>query len=138
MDTGKDRIRGFDEPVPGRDLPAPAAGPSRPGQNRADALSITRTETFSMDKVGRFFDGVIRPQGNALASEMLDESGPPAGRETARARRRPGSLALQFSDDDRSLLFVPNDAPDELPQQPTELDRLLRQQECRERRRYIA
>ena len=26
----------------------------------------------------------------------------------------------------------------DLPQQPTELDRLLRQQECRERRRFFA
>jgi hypothetical protein len=90
-----------------------------------------------MDQVGRFFSGVPAPLGNGLIGEMVDENGPLAGRESARGKRKSGSLATQFSDDDRPMLFAPNDAPDELPQQPTELDRLLRQQEFRERRRFM-
>ena len=140
MNSGKSHIRGVDSAVPGQHapVPAPAAGALRGQGSRAEALSITQAETLTMDKVGRFLDGIVPPQGNALASEMIDENGPLAGREAARGKRRSGSVALQFSDDDRSLLFSPNDAPDELPQQPTELDRLLRQQECRERRRLFA
>jgi hypothetical protein len=91
-----------------------------------------------MDRVGRFFDGVIAPQGNALVSEMVDENGPLAGRESARGKRKPGALAMQFSDDDRPMLFAPNDAPDELPQEPTEAQRLLRQQELLHRRWFCA
>jgi hypothetical protein len=91
-----------------------------------------------MDQVGRFLSGVIEPRGNALAGEMVDENGPLAGRESARGKRKSGSLATQFSDDDRPMLFAPNDAPEELPQQPTELDRLLRQQDFRERHRFMA
>jgi hypothetical protein len=137
MGTGSNRIREIDEPVRGGD--APAAGASQPRGSGAGALSITRAEALSMDKVSRFFDPVIEPRGNVLVSEMVDDNGPPAGKESVRARRRSGSLALQFSEDgDQSLLFAPNDAPDELPQQPTELDRLLRQQELRERRRFSA
>ena len=138
MNTGRDNIHGIDNAVPGQHVPAPAPAAVRRQESRADALSITQAETLTMDKVGRFFDGIVRPLGNALASEMIDENGPLAGREAARGKRRSGSVALQFSDDDRSLLFAPNDAPDELPQQRTELDRLLRQQECRERRRFFA
>jgi hypothetical protein len=140
MDNGKERVRSLEEPVRERTapLPGPSPSPSQP-QRAADArgaLSIAATETFSMDMVSRFFDGVVEPQGNTLVSELVDENGPLAGRESARGRRRPGGLAHQFSDDDRPMLFAPNDAPDQLPQQPTELDSLLRQQEFRERRRF--
>lgn len=138
MDTGKDRIRGPDEALRKPVAPGPAADTSRRQGNPASALSVTQAETLSMDRVNRFFSGIAEPQGNVLVSEMADENGALAGRETARGKRRSGSLATQFSDDDRSVLFAPNDAPDELPQQPTELDRLLRQQEFRERRRFNA
>lgn len=138
MDNGNERVRSLDEPVRERAAPAPGPGLSRPQREARGALSIAATDTFSMDMVSRFFDGVVEPQGNSLASEMVDENGPLAGRESARARRKSGGLAHQFSDDDRPLLFAPNDAPDQLPQQPTELDRLLRQQEFRERRRFTA
>lgn len=138
MDNGQDLIRGFDELARESAAPTPARGPGRLPRDATGALSLAATDSFSMDKVSRFFDGVVEPRGNALVSEMTDENGPLAGRETARARRRPGSLDHQFGDDDRSLLFAPNDAPDQLPQQPTELDRLLRRQEFRERRRFTA
>lgn len=137
MDTGKDRIHRLNEPVRGADAPAPAADMPWPGSG-GSALSITKPEPLSMDRVSRFFDAAAEPQGNAMVSEMVDENGPLAGRESARGKRKSGSLAVQFSDDDRSVLFAPDDAPDELPQQPTELDRLLRQQESRERRRFGA
>ena len=45
---------------------------------------------------------------------------------------------VRVSDDGRTVLFVPNDAPDELSQGQAELDRLLRQQEFRERRGIVA
>ena len=91
-----------------------------------------------MDEIARFFDGRIEPQGNTLVSEMVDDNGPLAGRESARAKRKPGGLAMQFSDDDRSMLFAPNDAPDELPPEQAEAGRLLPQQEFRNRRWWCA
>lgn len=138
MDHGRESIRGVDEPVRERLAPAQGNGRPRPNRDVGPALTVAAGETFSMEMVRRFIDGVGTPQGNALLSEMVDENGPLAGRESARGRRKAGSLPHQFGDDDRPLLFAPNDAPDQLPQQPTELDRLLRQQEFRERRRFGA
>lgn len=134
-DTGKE-VSGVRQAPRSRDDPAPAAG--APRSSAAGALSMASVEPLSMDKVGRFFDGVVEPQGNALVGEMVDENGPLAGRESARPARRTGSLAGQFADDGRSLLFAPNDAPDEMPDQSTELGRLLREQEFRQRRRFGA
>lgn len=122
----------------GRDMPAPA----QPGTAAAPAVveaipRIVRAETFSMHQVERFFSVPDAPPGNVLASEILDENGPLPGREQSGGRRRTRGLEMHFSDDaGRSLLFAPNDAPDELQQEPTELQALLRQQESRDRRRY--
>lgn len=139
MYHGNESIRGVDEPVrEGGASPAPGNGRWRPQRDQGSALTVVASETFSMEWVERFFDGVAAPQGNALVSEMVDENGPLAGRESARGRRKAGSLPHQFGDDDRPLLFAPNDAPDQLPREPIELDRLLRQQEFRERRRFGA
>jgi hypothetical protein len=101
-------------------------------------LTLAGSDAFSLDRVGQFFGGSVAPQGNALVSEMVDENGPMAGRESARGKRRSGALPMQFSDDDRPVLFAPNDPPDELSQGQAELDRLLRQQESRERRGFTA
>jgi hypothetical protein len=133
MDNGGNRVRGLDETAR-RQGEQPAAGRVGWSQGVARALTLVVPETLTMDRVGRFFTGIVEPKGNALVSEMVDENGPLAGRETARGKRKPGALAMQFSDDDRPTLFAPNDAPDELPQEPTEAQRLLRQQEFRNRR----
>ena len=138
MDNGRDGIRGPDALPRRRDAPETAPGIVRPQGVVAPALSVTGNETFSMDKVKRFFDGNVAPQGNALAGEMIDENGPLAGRESARGKRRSSALPMQFSDADRSVLFAPNHAPDELPQRQSDLDKLLGQQEFRERRRFTA
>lgn len=138
MYQGREGIRGVDEPVREPIAPAQGGGRSQAHRDEGGALTVATGETFSMEMVRRFFDGVAAPQGNALVSETVDENGPLAGRESARGRRKAGSLPHQFGDDDRPLLFAPNDAPDQLPQEPTELDRLLRQQEFRERRRFGA
>ncbi len=124
----------------GRDMPAPEgpkAAAEKPAQ--APAAGPARAETFSMDLVERFFAMPDAPPGNALAAEILDENGPLPGREQSGGRRRTRGLAMHFSDDaSRSVLFAPNDAPDELQQEPTELQALLRHQESRDRRRYSA
>jgi hypothetical protein len=134
MDTGKDRIGGLDPAARERIAPAPARHSSQPQRDRGGALSIAASDAFSIDKVIRFFEGVTEPPGNPLVSEMVDEDGPLPGRETARVRPRSGGLEQQFSDDGHPILFAPNDAPDALPDQSTELDRLLRLQEFRGRR----
>lgn len=138
MDHSKNRILGPDELTWQSDQPTPARDLARVQRGPVPALVLTGSQSFSMDKVERFFDRTILPQGNALVSEMVDENGPVAGRESPRGKRKPGTLPLQFVDDDRPMLFAPNDAPDELPERQTELDRLLRQQEFRERRRFTA
>lgn len=138
MDTAGNAIRGLDETPRERDDPPAARGVGWSQGAAAPALTRAAHETFSMDKVGRFFDGAIAPQGNALVSEMVDDNGPLAGRETARGKRKPGALSMQFSDDDRPMLFAPNNPPDELPQEPTEAQRLLRQQEFLHRRWFSA
>ena len=138
MDNAGNAIRGLDEATRGRGGSPAARGVGWSQGAAAPALTLVVHETLSMDRVGRFFDGVIAPQGNALVSEMVDENGPLAGRESARGKRKPGALAMQFSDDDRPMLFAPNDAPDELPQEPTEAQRLLRQQELLHRRWFSA
>jgi hypothetical protein len=138
MDNAGNAIRGLDEAARERSgLPASR----RVGWSQgyaAPALTLVAPETLSMDKVARFFDGIVEPQGNALVSELVDENGPLAGRESARGKRKPGSVAMQFSDGDRPMLFAPNDAPDELPSEPTEAGKLLREQEFRNRRRFSA
>ena len=139
MDNARNGIRGLEETPRGRDeQPATHRVGQWPSVPAPALTLVVVPATLSMDKVGRFFDPVIAPQGNALISELVDENGPLAGRETARARRKPGGLAIQFSDNDHSTLFAPNDAPDELPSEPTEADRLLRQQELRNRHRFSA
>jgi hypothetical protein len=136
MEKAGNVLRGPGDAARGRDAAAPAAGAARPRDG--DALSRAGAEALTMDMVERFFNGTPEPQGNALAGEMIDENGPLAGRESARGKRRPGGLAMQFEGGDHTLLFAPNDAPDELPQEPTELDRLLLQQAFRDRRRFTA
>ena len=134
MDNAGNSLRGLEETAPGRTaLPTTTV---RVGGSPGAARALTRVvpESLAMGQVARFFDGRIEPQGNALVSEMVDENGPLAGRESARAKRKTGALAMQFSDDDRPMLFAPNDAPDELPPEPAEAQRLLRQQEFRNRR----
>jgi len=129
-------IRAPDDAASGRNATAPATGVSMPRGGAGDTLSRSSTETLTMDKVERFFNGTVEPLGNALAGEMIDENGPLAGRESARGKRKAGGLAVQFDGGDHTLLFAPNDAPDELPQEPTELDRLLQQQAFRDLRRF--
>nr|WP_314628163.1 hypothetical protein [uncultured Noviherbaspirillum sp.] len=140
MDSGSKAIRGpGDLERPQRREPEPPLPDLvRPQGGPAPALTLAGSEAFSMDRVGRFFSGAVVPQGNALVGEIVDENGPLAGRESARGKRRSGALPMQFSDDGRTVLFVPNDAPDELPQGQAELDRLLRHQESRERRSFTA
>jgi hypothetical protein len=138
MDNAGNAIRGPDEAARERGgLPAARRVGWSQG-HAAPALTLLAPETLSMEKVARFFDGTTGPQGNALVSELVDENGPLAGRETARGKRKPGSVAMQFIDDDRPMLFAPNDAPDELPSEPTEASKLLREQEFRNRRRFSA
>lgn len=124
----------------GRDMPAPEepkAAPEQPAESRAPGP--VKAETFSMAQVERFFARPDTPPGNVLVSEILDENGPLPGREQSGGRRRTRGLEMHFSDDaSRSVLFAPNDAPDELQQEPTELQALLRQQESRDRRRHTA
>lgn len=105
----------------------------------ASSAPVTRAESFNMDQVERFFAAPGFMPGNAFASEIVDENGPLPGRESARARRKPGGLAMQFADDDsaRAVLFAPNDAPDELPKDPIELQATLRQQDTLLRQRYM-
>lgn len=138
MDNARRILSKVGEWALGRDAPGPASGRKQTGDPAAPAPPAARNQSFSMDKVERFFAGAGGPRANVLVSEMIDENGPLAGREPARARRKPGGVTMQFSDDDRSMLLAPNDAPDELPQQPAELDRLLRQQELRGRQRFSA
>lgn len=140
MDNGNEIIRGPGEPdaLQRRDRAAPSTGVGQPQRGPAPALTLAGSDAFSMDRVNRFFDGTVSPQGNALVSELVDENGPLAGRESARGKRRPGALPMQFIDEDRPVLFAPNDAPDELTQGQAELDRLLRRQEFQERRRFMA
>ena len=109
MDNPKNRIRGQDELTWQTDESAPARGIARPLSDLVPALTLTGRQSFSMDQVERFFDRAAEPQGNALVSEMVDENGPLAGRESPRGKRKPGSLPMQFVDD---ILFAPNDAPD--------------------------
>lgn len=143
MDNGSDLIRGTGEVErqqrpQQREGPAPSNDGARPQREPGPALTRAGSEALSMDQVGRFFNGSVAPQGNALVGDMVDENGPLAGRESARGKRRPGTLPTQFSDDDRPMLFAPNDAPDELPPDQSQLDRLLREQEFRDRRRFTA
>lgn len=138
MDHSKNRIGGPDDLTWQVDGTTPTGDIARPQRGPVPALALTGSQPFSMDRVERFFDSAAMPQGNALVGEMVDENGPPAGRESPRGKRKPGTLPMQFVDDDRPMLFAPNDAPDELPERQTELDRLLRQQEFRERRRFTA
>lgn len=137
MDNAGNAIRGLDESA--RDRSGQPAS-RRVGWSQgyaAPALTLVAPETLSLDKIARFFDGIIEPQGNALVSELVDENGPLAGRETARGKRKSGTVDMQFIDD-RPMLFAPNDAPDELPSEPTEASKLLREQEFRNRRRFGA
>ncbi|MDB5760575.1 MAG: hypothetical protein JWM30_3864 [Burkholderia sp.] len=137
MDGAGSDIRGLDDTTRGRAAPTQPTGVRRsPGAGAA--LAVVDAETLSMDAVNRFFNRSFEPQGNSLVGDIVDENGPLAGRESARGKRKPGGLAMQFNDVSRSLLFAPNDAPDELPQEPTELDRLLLQQAFRERRSFTA
>lgn len=138
MNNGSNVIRAPDEVAQRRDGPAPVTGIVRPQIAFSPALTRADSEPFSMEKVGHFFNNIVAPQGNALVSEMVDENGPLAGREAARGRRKSSALPMQFQDADRSTLFAPNDAPDELPERQSELDRLLQHQESRERRRFGA
>ncbi len=140
MDNGSEGIRspGDLERLQRREPRPPSPDVVRPQRAPVPALTLANSDAFSMDRVGRFFSGAVVPQGNALVSEMVDENGPLAGRESARGKRRSGALPMQFSDDDRPVLFAPNDAPDELSQEQAELDRLLRRQEFRERRGFTA
>ena len=99
-----------------------------------------RTEPFSMDQVERFFTAPGFVPGNAFASEVFDENGPLPGRDSSRFKRKPGGLASQFDDESsstRALLFAPNDAPDELPQDPVEQQPTLRQPDTLLRHRYM-
>jgi hypothetical protein len=122
----------------GRDMPAPQERRPAPEPVAAEPLPRTvKADSFSMQQVERFFAMRDAPPGNALVSEIVDENGPLPGREQSGGRRRTHGVAAHFSDDtDRAVLFAPNDAPDELQQEPTELQALLRQQEGRDRRRY--
>ena len=154
MDKGSNGIRGgeperLEQPgqpgqleqleQPGRHgRPARSNDVVRPQREPAPALTRVDSDTFSMDQVARFFNPAVAPQGNALVGDMVDENGPLAGREGARGKRRPGSLPMQFIDVDRSVLFAPNDAPDELPQRQSDLDQLLREQAFRGRRYFTA
>lgn len=107
--------------------PAPAEPPPR----------YATPDSFSMQQVERFFAPPGAPPGNALVSEIVDENGPLPGREQSGGRRRTQGLEAHFSgDESRAVLFAPNDAPDQLQEEPTELQVLLRQQEGRDRRRY--
>lgn len=138
MENAGNTIRSLDDATRDRSALPATRRAGWPQGYAAPALSLLAPETLSMDKVARFFDGIIEPQGNALVSELVDENGPLAGRESARGKRRPGAIAMQFIDDDRPTLFAPNDAPDELPSEPTEASKLLREQEFRNRRRFSA
>ena len=124
----------------GRDMSVqggPRAAPEKPAQARAP--EPVRAETFTMNQIERFLALPDAPPGNVLASEILDENGPLPGREQSGGRRRTRGLEMHFSDDaSRSVLFAPNDAPDELQKDPTELQALLRHQESRDRRRFSA
>ena len=121
-----------------RDRPASSNDGVRPQRAPAPALTRVDSDTFSMDQLARFFNPTVAPQGNALVGDMIDENGPLPGREGARGKRRPGSLPTQFIDVDRPVLFAPNDAPDELTQRQSDLDRLLREQAFRGRRNFTA
>ena len=130
---------------PGADAPAeiakaPPARPQFPAA--APSAPAVRADAFTMDQVERFFAAPGFVQGNVLTSEIVDENGPLPGRESARARRKSGGLAVQFGDGDgggtRAVLFAPNDAPDELQEQPSELQSLLREQDSLLRHRYTA
>lgn len=134
MDHRENVVGGRSELARGGETPA--AGVSHRQGVGVVALSIASTESLSMERIARFFDLAVAPQGNALVGEMVDENGPLAGRESARAKPRSGGIDRQFSDG--PVLFAPNDAPDELPDQPSELDRLLQRQEFRQRRRFGA
>lgn len=104
------------------------------------AMLAVRAEPFSMDQVERFFTAPGFVPGNAFASEVFDENGPLPGRDSSRFKRNPGSLAAQFDDETsstRALLFAPNDAPDELPKDPVELQSTLRQPDTLLRHRYM-
>lgn len=138
MDNAGNAIRRLDEAARERSGPPAARGVGWSQRFTAPALTVLEPEALTLDKVARFFDGLIQPQGNALVSELLDENGALAGRESVRGKRKPGAVAMQFSDDDRTMLFAPNDAPDELPSEPTEAGKLLREQEFRNRRRFSA
>jgi hypothetical protein len=142
MDKRSEGIRSpaeLERPQP-RGLPVPSTTVVQRPDAPVPALTLTLAGSapFFMDRVGQFFSGTVAPQGNALVSELVDENGPLAGRESARGKRKSSALPMQFGDDDRPVLFAPNDAPDELSQGQSELDRLLRRQECRERRGFTA
>ncbi|MET0964443.1 MAG: hypothetical protein ABWY05_16750 [Noviherbaspirillum sp.] len=112
----------------GRDMPAPPARRPNPEPAAAEVARPAGSESFTMRQVERFFSAADAPQGNALVSEIVDENGPLPGREQSGGRRRIHGLEAHFSDDaSRPVLFAPNDAPDELQQEPTELQALLRQ-----------
>jgi hypothetical protein len=140
MESAMGMIRRVGDWALGRDMTAPE-GSRAVTETPPDARAAgpVRAEVFSMAQVERFLARPEAPPGNALASEILDENGPLPGREQSGGRRRTRGLEAHFSDDaSRSVLFAPNDAPDELPQEPTELQALLRHQESRDRRRYTA
>ena len=124
----------------GRDRAAPQgvqAAPASPVETRI--AGPLRPEAFSLAQVERFFASPEPVSGNVLAAEIFDENGPLPGREQSGGRRRTRGLVAHFSDGaSASMLFAPNDAPDELQQEPTELQALLRHQESRDRRRFRA
>ena len=139
MNISPSDIRGLGDTARLLAEPMPATGVRRSATVGMGAASgASAAETFSMDAVSRFFNRIIEPEGNALIGEMVDENGPLAGRESARGKYKPGALAMQFNDDSRAVLFAPNDAPDELPGEPTQLHRLLQQQVFWERRSFPA
>ena len=139
MESAMWMIRRVGDWALGRDMApeGPKPAPATPADARA--AGPVRAEAFSMAQVERFLARPEAPPGNVLVSEILDENGPHPGREQSGGRRKTHGLALHFSDDpSHPVLFAPNDAPDELPQEPTELQALLRHQESRDRRRYTA